>query len=495
MDFKNLTRRQFLSGAACASLLPLLKGSKSFGAGNVAPLRLILVRSPFQYSEPFFHPWTSSSNPTLAPQGSNFYLQFPNSSLAPLAPYQSDLLIFRGLKHATPGGSHATSFTTFSGATVIPDPNQGGNDRSNGTSIDHHLFKRMAHAGSLSPAIVGALTGVYTVTGHSINAGAASVQTTNPRTAWNTYFKNFNPGGTTASPQLARRQFALNLTQARLQGMMSRLPASASSYSVLQSHLASVQGLKQQLAGGGASLASCQKPLESSIADDPNPYLRGNYNGSNAAADYASFNTLVSQMFACDLTRFVSYDMGSGEIYSGGSLASDQVIYQEMPDLRVYPDFHANVSHGTTANVNNPLDVAMARWKAYYFTKVANLLALLKSVADPYAPTQSIYDNTIVLIGSEGPCQVPGSDVHNEGPNKSDFAYIVAGGCGGYFKRGQLIMAGGSKAPGVNHNALLTNIVNTFEKNQQQFNPAFVPSYINQHGDYSIAVSPTSWLS
>jgi hypothetical protein len=60
---------------------------------------------------------------------------------------------------------------------------------------------------------------------------------------------------------------------------------------------------------------------------------------------------------------------------------------------------------------------------------------------------------------------------------------------------GRMLIAGGSKMANVNHNALLTNIINTFEKNQQQYNPNFVPNYLTSYGDYSFTVSPTSWLA
>jgi hypothetical protein len=71
---------------------------------------------------------------------------------------------------------------------------------------------------------------------------------------------------------------------------------------------------------------------------------------------------------------------------------------------------------------------------------------------------------------------------------------VIAGGCGGHFKRGQLIYAGGQITTTVNHNAILTNIINAFEANQQQFNPAYSPNILSQYGDYSFSVSPTSWL-
>jgi hypothetical protein len=88
----DLSRRQFLSKSILATaalpLAQILGSSTAHAAGTVAPLRLIQIMTPFEFSEAFYHPQVSSTNSSLAPNGSSFYIP-PNSSLAPLAPFLS----------------------------------------------------------------------------------------------------------------------------------------------------------------------------------------------------------------------------------------------------------------------------------------------------------------------------------------------------------------------------------------------------------------------
>lgn len=82
-----------------------------------------------------------------------------------------------------------------------------------------------------------------------------------------------------------------------------------------------------------------------------------------------------------------------------------------------------------------------------------------------------------------------------ETATRTRISFVIAGGCGGYFKKGQLVIAGGSNLPNTPHNATLTNIVNAFETNQQQFDPTYAPKMLTRYGDFAFSVSPTSWLS
>lgn len=500
----NQSRRKFLQGSAAATaslpFLPLLRVNSANAATNVAPLRLIQIHTPFQFTEPFYHPQVSSTNSALAPAGSSFYLSYPNSSLAPLAAFQSDLIIFRGLKYSQGPNSHSSGVVTFTGANGSFPTNS--DPSTSGTSIENYLFSRMAQQGSLSPFMAGLFTYLFGDHNHddsiSFNAGNSVGQIDNPINLYNSLFSNFShsgSGGPSAAAQAAatRRQQTLGLVQNYLNNVMGLLPSTSPSYSVLQSHLSAAKGLFSQIAASlttSSGGSSCAPPTSSSITNDSGAD-DGSLILSNANGDIASFIKIITQAFACDITRFGSWKMSdSGD--------PSQILLNLMPGLTNWNqnnNFHAQVTHATTASASNVADVQMAQFKAWYHTQVASLLTALKSVADPYNPSQTLYDNTVVLIGSEGPCQTNGSDVHGNGDPGSDQPFIIAGGCGGYFKKGQLILAGGSKSANVATNALLTNIVNTFETNQQQFNPAFAPKIINQYGDFSFSVSPTSWLA
>src|SRR5580700_2655173 len=233
------SRRSLLKalGLTCASL-PLLRLSEAHAAPAVAPLRLILLHSPFQVSEPFYHPQVSSSDPSLAPDGTNFYLGFPNSILAPLAPFQSDLIIFRGLAYGGQIGSHTSGSTVFTGAqsnssTMISDST--GEPVTTESSIDNYLFGRMAQASSLSPFLAGFFT--YIFGDHCYDAdviysaGNPTAMVGNPLNLYNVLFSNYTPPSTQTIPQATintanRRQQTLGLVQKYLTNYQNALSAS-----------------------------------------------------------------------------------------------------------------------------------------------------------------------------------------------------------------------------------------------------------------------------
>jgi hypothetical protein len=463
----------------------------------VAPLRLILLWSPFQFPEPFYHPQVSSTSSAPAPAGTSFYLNFPNSTLAPLSPFQSDLIIFRGLGYGQGVNSHSSGATVFTGAKAVIQT--GSATTTMGSSIDNYLFSRLAKQGSLSPFCGGFFSYIYSDHCYdsdiSFNAGSPVAMIGNPLKLYNALFSNFTPPSNQPIPQATintatRRQATLGLVQKYLKSYQNALPSSSPSTSVLQSHLLAAQGLSAQVAASTmkSGAVSCTPPGAASIASDPSPD-NGKLVPANAPADMKSFIQVITQALACDITRFGAFKMSAAEDPS-------QILVNEMPGLTNFDqssNWHGAVTHMTSGEASNPADVQMSLFKTYFMTQVASLLTALKGVPDPYSPTQTIYDNTVVLIGSEGPIQSPGTDQHGNGTN--DQALLLAGGCGGYFKMGQLIVAGPTKSPTVNHNALLTNIVNTFEKNQQQFNTAYVPKILTQYGDYPFSVSPTDWLT
>jgi hypothetical protein len=352
----------------------------------------------------------------------------------------------------------------------------------------------MGQTGSLTPIYAGSLVG-----GDSLNYldGTARRAVTNPKDLYNTLFANFRAPGSDLSAsqkaQVARRLQSLAFTQKYLKGYQSQVSSSSQSQSMMQSHLASVQGLSSQISGKGVVGAGCVPPDANSITNDPGIPPGNNgpaMNPALAGPDMASFTSLITEAFACDLTRFAMLDMGD-------CIDMMQFI-NAIPGLETLAapsdGYHFGVTHEETSDPNNPHYLIMAKFKLYFMNQAATMLNALKGIQDPLSPSQTLYDNTVVLITSEGSIQTPGTDSHNGG-GLSDQMFVIAGGCGNYFKRGQLLLVNGTTKPDTDHNALLTNIVNTFEKNQQEFNPSYVPNIINQYGDYSFSVSPTSLLA
>jgi len=246
-------------------------------------------------------------------------------------------------------------------------------------------------------------------------------------------------------------------------------------------------------------LAGCQPPASTSIPADTGPDT-GNIDFTKYQSDFNSFSTLITEAFACDLTRFASIKLS----------ATDDALLdlvEILPTMSGYAagNFHNNISHATD-DTGSGNDVWMAKQAKAWHVLLVQLMDQLQATADPYNTSQSLLDNTVIVMGAEGPIMTPHGDVHNFG--STDQPIIVAGGCGGMFHMGRLIDArtlGQVKATGdgnssntmngVTHNALLTNIVNAFEMNQQAFNPSFSPKILTQFGDYSFPVSATNWLS
>ncbi len=326
----------------------------------------------------------------------------------------------------------------------------------------------------------------------------------NPATLFKTYFQNYKPpttGGTpdagmpdqTAAHLAARRQQVFSVSQKGLTAFLNQVPAASNSGQILAQHQTALQALSASvsaapmMADGGTPMSpplmACTPPVSSAIPNDSTSD-NGNTNIALASSDGAAFGTLITEAFACDIVRFASLKMSS---------PSFDVPANVMPGVPG-GEFHARVSHSNGSGSGNPgdaLDIQLGLFKNFWNSQVAGLMDQLQATADPYNASQSLLDNTVILIGSEGPVQANHGDPHGNGDGDQMFL-VAGGGAGTGFKMGQLIdtRAGGN----VNHNVLLTNLINAFESNQQAFDPTFSPKILSQFGDYAFTQSATSWL-
>lgn len=508
---KSLSRRKFMQMGAAAAAVGLASGARvprARAAGSAAPLRLIQLWYPWHVPEIYYHPKDSAGGQAKA--GSNFNLSFTNSVLAPLAAYQSKLLIFRGLNYAQGPSAHASGGGAFTGAKAngITDAFPA---TTSGTSIDQYLYTRMAQTGSLDPIVAGLLSYCASATfsqngfsyGLCFRNGNAQAQIGDPQKLLSTYFGNFNSASNNANdPEapriLARRTKTLSIAKKGLDEFLSRLPSTSQSSSLLQQHQTSLASMTASLTAKPFASASCVAPTTATIPGDPGPD-QNNVDFSKVGTDFKSFASIITEAFACDVTRFATIKMS----------ATDDALLDVISHLTGLSNynagnFHNNVSHACDGS-GGQNDLYMALQGAYWHQCLAQLMAMLEMTADPYSSSQSLLDNTVILMNSEGPihqAKFAVAGVHNDG--HEDQPLIVAGGCGGMFKMGQIVDArplgtvtaeNGNTAPGINHNALLTNIVNAFEQNQQAFNPAYTPKILTQYGDYGFPVSPTNWLA
>lgn len=509
---KKITRREFVKQAGLAgAALPffnILRFNRAEAASAVAPLRLITLWHPWQVPEIYYHPQNASGGMAAAGSLSGMNLNFTNSVLAPLAPFANKMILFRGLGFGQSGvNSHLSNVSVFTGSNSTNVTSDGMPTTTTGSSIEQYLFGRMAQAGSLDPLVIGLQSYIYAdhIFDKAISwrKGVAQGMVGNPQTLLANYFGNFKiPTGTTNASDaqlLARRQQIFNVAQNGLNGLLAQISSTTPSGQNLKSHQNALNGLASQLGANnsGVNLGSCRPPTTASIAADTSPDA-GKIDNTKLMSDAQSFFNLITQVFACDITRFASLKFSdSGEGSTGDVAVAASTLGVSIPVSDQGKYWHGNVTHPATG-LAEPNSVYLAAYKRFWFTQVASLLTTLQSVQDPYNLNQTLFDNTLILIGSEGCIQTANGDPHCNGTQ--DQPFIVLGGCGGMLNTGQLLDVRSqgkvcTQVGGIANNALLTNIVNAFERNQQAFNPSYSPNILNQFGDYAFPVSATNWLS
>ncbi len=476
-----VSRRAFMkamgSAAACAPVMTLLKSSITEAAPPVAPLRLIMVSSPYHPAEALWHPQNGSGG--LA-TGSNFTLSFPNAILAPFASYQSKLMVLRGLNYQSPANNapsgHNSAAAQWTGGLC---DFSGAWPTTNAKSIEHYLSGRMKANGQFQPLTLGVCPYAYSQDQPvSWSGGGAGIHANgNPANVFQTLFGNFQGGGTTAAQQtMTRRQSMLSFMQSDLNSLMSRL--AGPEQQKLQQHAATLSNLQAQFAAAGAGGSSCSPPAAPQANTTP-------WNFPQMQTDSNNFATLIVEAFACDLTRFA----GLTFLFP----CQDPAAVAGMPGLTnfasVSSDFHA-YTHATTSQASNPVDIRMSQFHTYWSTQIAALMGKLAAIDDPLSPGQKLLDNTLIVWTMEhGITRTNSNDSHQY----VDAPIILAGGVGGMFTMGRIFEAtprvNGGYA-GVPHNALLAAIVNAFEVNQQRYNAAYTPLILNQYGDF--AATPLS---
>jgi hypothetical protein len=496
-----VSRRSFVKAlGAAAAVLPianLLRVSISEAAPMVAPLRLITVWYQYQTNETYYCPQDGKG--AMAPPGSNFTLNFPNSVLLPLAPYQSKLVVFRGLDYqdeVVQGGGHRSQGTCFSGGKYDYSVNSAIRPTTQASSIDQYLFARMGPKNTLQPIVTGVnQAGQFTT---SYSNGVAVPWVPNPIDVFNTYFGNYQSGTSSAAARaLTRRNSVLGFAQGGLKELMGRL--SGPEQQKLDLHMTSLMGLQSQLNAPISTAASCQPPPSSSILDEVDP---GRPPWTNIATDNDNYATMITEAFACDITRFASLQLSTGYY---DQMGADAHIIPGLESFSYNGGIHGGISHGGIGvTPNDPIVLQyQALFGVYWINEIAKLMNKLAAVSDPYNPSQTLLDNTVILVCAEG--RILGTntgDLHGA----ADIQILLTGGCGGMFKMGQVVEATprlatpvqvlqsdySSYYAGMPHNALLATIVNAFEKNQQMFNPAYVPNILTQYGDYGTAAEQAS---
>jgi hypothetical protein len=442
------SRRAFLkllaSAGSASVFAPLLKPGLAEAQTATPPLRYLGLLT---HHGRVFNSWS--------PQGSgeSFNIDFPDSTLRPLQPYRSKLLVLDGLDYRTlidhqrtgHSGGPATCFTgsRYLGTGSGADP--GGT--TTGPSMDVWLGSRIAGTAALRSIQISNHANFCTdVT--TLSFSQTGQQLPNlyiPLDIYNRLFNGFTPGGTTVDPAQVKReglvQFWLkdaNRLRAKLAGPEQRK---------LDAHLDGLRDIERRLQPSGAG-AMCSLPTRPRTYSANEVSGCGGLQGERLIPERTKLIfDMIAHAFACDRVRFVAMHMSAGAAAAFGT-------YLANPSTQ---NVHDNLAH----DIDNPASAAaLNRLQTWEAEQVAYLLGKLGTFDEQGG---TLLDHSLVLWGNE----LSDPAAHSN----DNMAYVIAGGCNGAFRLGRSIRY----AAGTPHNRVLTSVARAFGQNVDSFgDPAYV---------------------
>ncbi|KYF58475.1 hypothetical protein BE08_18455 [Sorangium cellulosum] len=344
--------------------------------------------------------------------------------MAPLEAVRDDILVFKNLTLARdPGNAHrSASFSVFG----LGAP----------TSIDQEFarfLKGTTPLASLEIAVGqtsgdgGVIPGLSQVDGRFIPS------VTNPLAAYQRIADRIGGGGTSmntpsaAEQALLRRQSVLDFIKDDVRSFRGRLgPEEAVK---MDFYLESLRTLERDVGGS--------IPRESSCKEIGSPLLSKNTMMNDMPEHSRLYLDIMAMAFACNITRVISVMWGGGE-------NNEAVKFGDI-DISAWH----SVSHG---DPDGDPGRQITRLQAYFAGEFRYFIEKLKSLSDGEF---SLLDNTAaVLCTQNGSSQLGSAQNFAETDHPPQHApFVVAGSCGGAWKTGRLLDAGGR-----NHNDVYVSI-------------------------------------
>lgn len=386
------SRRSFLRGAAGSALaLPFLRSAGRAEAQVSVPKRLIVWFTPCGFD--------AGSYPTS--------MSLAGTSLAPLAPYASDLIVTRGLSMRSAWGQGSADHPTGFGHLLTGNHCDISSDdvlSASNASLDQFVANRMGLTRRAT-----SLHGISSDRTMSYDAGGNPVRPENdPRVSFDRLFAGLTTpttpavpdasGASTTDPELRRRSIL-----SAVQGSYDRLRCRLGSEDRVRvdAHLGQIEdiarrldGLSSEVPSGGGATASCSAPTLSPTSS-----------GQEAGRLHAE---ILVRAMACDVTRvgtmqWYSHTAVYGASYDWGGLGS-----------------HHGASHGETHR----------RHDENFAGELAYLLELLRTTEAEDG--QPLLHHTAVLCVSE---LALNTHLHH----LADMGVILAGQAGGALSTGRYI--------------------------------------------------------
>lgn len=416
-------RRQLLKRVVSTSLaLPFLGSLPSFGAGEIARKRLIIMFSP---------------NGTIPdehfPSGgeTNFNLK---RILSPLESIRDQLLIYKGLENKIPkpGDGHQRGMGgLWTASKLTPGSTTGGDNDgvgvawAGGPSVDQVVANKIGGETRFRSLEYGVEIGGSNIWKRMVYADRNKPlqPEENPYTAFKRLYDNFdntNVGPTPATPRLA------SVLDGVLEDFSRARPyLSQEDRAKLESHAQSVReiesGLQQPGPSGMCVLPDMGKPINVG-ADD------------NMPAIGKLFMDLMVSSFACDQTAVASMQW------------TRSVSGYKHKHIGVNGSHHSMSHDADSANSSRENLIKINNWYAKQFLY---LVQKLQATPDP-SGSGTLMDNTLVVWGNE----LGKGNSHT----RRDIPFVSAGSCQGYFRTGRYINRSGQ----VNHSRFLTSITKAF---------------------------------
>ncbi|MGZ3452450.1 MAG: DUF1552 domain-containing protein [Polyangiales bacterium] len=422
-----ISRRNFLRGALGTTVaLPLLStlGRPARAVPPVFPKRFVCMFSPHGIVR---DQWKITGDKDVFTLG---------GILAPLEPHKKDLVLLRGVDMLSaeygPGDQHQEGTSALLGGVgCLEDPMGSGGLRADtlapvgwggGITLDQFLAKGMGAATKLPSLEVGVLSTENVVAGRIsyLDAGKPVPPVNDPALVYDRIFSDLILDPVGAATLRRERKSVLDAVQKQFTRIRGKL--SPEDRDKLDAHADAVRGIEMRLdLPGGITGGACLKPERPNV--DP-----------NKLEIFPTIGKLQMDLmvlaFACDVTRVATIMWA----HAVGSPASPWLGISEG---------HHTLSHTSVSDTESQNKLTAVT--AWHSQQLAYLIQAMKNVPEGDG---TMLDNTVILWGSE--VSVGNSHSHRDMP------FVIAGGCGGAIKTGQVLTFKTDAAgKGPSHNDML----------------------------------------
>jgi hypothetical protein len=420
-----VSRRRLLQGVGgltAALTAPVWRPATVFAAAAAPPRRFVGIFSANGTIPTAFFPASAS--------GTALSLGPATPILEPLAKYQSQMLVLKGVNMEStvgankPGGPHMKGpGAMLTGGTLLPGSFTGSGGPAgyaDRISVDQLIANRLGTKTRFPSLEFGVrIEGQEPL--RFISYRGANMPNQAVDDPWQIYARIFG-GADLSSQQLAQALAEKKSVLDFLKGDLTRLSArfAAADRARLEGHLAGIRRIETQLTAMGTNV--CAKPTLPAKLD------------TRAMANYPTVGRLQTDLMVlaltCGMTNVATFMWANAD------------SWQYYPWIGVNEEHHELSHAADNDSVARDKLIKINRWHA---EQLLYLLDQLAAATD--SDGSSVLANTLVLWGNE----LGAGNTHTH----MDIPWVVAGGSGGHFKMGRSLQF--KNQP---HNNLLVSVCN-----------------------------------